>query len=283
MPALSWNEIRRRAIQFSREWKGAQDERAEAQTFWNEFFQVFGLTRKHLASFEEPVKSLKSTYHRIDLFWKGHLLAEHKSAGANLAKAQSQAMRYIQDLISEGRREEVPRYLILSDFNRMVLYDLEPEESDEARIEFSLDELPAYIKSFAFFIGQKTHRFREEDEANLKAAAIMANLHDAVAEGNYPLPALEVLLVRLLFCLFAYDTGIFEPGKFELFIENRTRKDASDLGQQVAALFEILNTPPDRRSRYLDEDFWLFPLSTANFLKRNCPRPVSPRPCAITS
>lgn len=85
MPALSWNETRQNAIRYSREWKGAQDERAEAQTFWNEFFQVFGLRpsglrRRTVASFEEPVKSLKNTYHRIDLFWKGRLLAEYKTA-----------------------------------------------------------------------------------------------------------------------------------------------------------------------------------------------------------
>ena len=69
MPALSWNEIYQRAVQFSRDWQGVRDERAEAQTFWNEFFNVFGIRRRTVAAFEEPVKSLKHTYHRIDLFW----------------------------------------------------------------------------------------------------------------------------------------------------------------------------------------------------------------------
>ena len=81
MSKLSWNEIRQRAIQFSREWKDAINENAEAQTFWNDFFDVFGVKRRTVASFEEPVKSLKNTHHRIDLFWKGRMLAEHKSAG----------------------------------------------------------------------------------------------------------------------------------------------------------------------------------------------------------
>lgn len=80
MAALSWNEIRQRAIQFSREWRGVQSEQAEAQTFWNEFFNVFGIRRRIVASFEEPVRSLKETHHFIDLFWKGKLMAEHKSA-----------------------------------------------------------------------------------------------------------------------------------------------------------------------------------------------------------
>ena len=198
---------------------------------WNEFFEVFGISRKHVASFEEPVKTIKNTYHFIDLFWKGRLLAEHKSAGQNLDKAHSQAFQYIQELITQNRHDEVPRYVILSDFNRLVLYDLEPEEGDSERIEFYLCDLHRHIKHFGFFIGQKTHKFGEEDEANLKAAAIMAGLHDAMADGHYDPKATERLLVRLLFCLFADDTGIFQPGQFDLYIQNHTREDGSDLGQ----------------------------------------------------
>jgi hypothetical protein len=66
---LSWNEIRHRAIAFSREWSAAQRERAEAQTFWNEFFDVFGIKRRVVASFEEPVKKLSGDYAYIDNFW----------------------------------------------------------------------------------------------------------------------------------------------------------------------------------------------------------------------
>ena len=271
MPALSWNEIRQRAIQFSRDWKGAQDERAESQTFWNEFFNVFGIRRRTVASFEEPVKSLKNTYHRIDLFWKGRLLAEHKSAGESLDKAQSQAFQYIQELSSEDRDDEIPRYIILSDFNRMVLYDLEPEEGEPEHVEFLLTDLHKHIRHFAFFIGQKTHKFGEEDEANLKAAEIMARLHDAVAEGRYDAKATERLLVRLLFCLFADDTGIFEPGQFEVYIENRTREDGSDLGPQLNALFEILNTPAEKRSSYLEEDLTAFPYVNGELFAERLP------------
>lgn len=259
MPALSWNEIRQRAIHFSRDWKGVRDERAEAQTFWNEFFQVFGLSRKHLASFEEPVKSLKNSYHRIDLFWKGRLLAEHKSAGEDLGKAQSQAFQYIQELTGQNRQDEVPRYVILSDFNRMVLFDLEPEELDSARVEFFLSDLHKHIKHFGFFIGQKTHKFGEEDEANLKAAGIMAGLHDAMADGHYDPKATERLLVRLLFCLFADDTGIFQPDQFDLYIQNHTREDGLDIGPQLNALFDVLNTPIEKRPRHLEEDLSAFP------------------------
>ncbi len=259
MPSLSWNEIRQRAIAFSHDFKGTTEERAEAQSFWNEFFHVFGIKRRTVASFEEPVKSLKNTKHRIDLFWKGTLLAEHKSAGQSLEKAGSQAFQYIQELQSEGRAHEIPRYIVLSDFARIVLHDLEPEPGDPPMMEFALEDFHQHVKHFAFLIGQKTHKFGEEDPANLEAAALMADLHDAVAEGGYRPDHLERLLVRLLFCLFGDDTGIFERGQFGRYIAERTREDGSDLGPQLAQLFEVLNTPPEQRSKHLDEDLAAFP------------------------
>ncbi len=280
MPALSWNEIRQNAIRFSREWKGVSDERAEAQTFWNEFFQVFGIRRRTVASFEAPVKSLKNTYHRIDLFWKGRLLAEHKSAGASLDKAESQAFQYIQELTASGCDDEIPRYILLCNFDSIALYDLEPDshlehplwrEQKYERIEFRLNDLHSNIKHFAFLIGQTPHKFGEQDKANLKAALIMAELHDAVADGRYPTESLERLLVRLLFCLFADDTGIFESSQFELYIENRTRPDASDLGAQLNALFDILNTPPEQRSSLLDEDLSQFPYINGDIFAEHLP------------
>jgi len=268
MTKLSWNEIRQRAVQFARAWEGVTRERAEAQTFWNAFFGVFGIERRHVASFEEPVRSIKGTYGSIDLLYRGRMLAEHKSASEKLDKAESQAFQYIQDLFADGRADEVPRYVVLSNFHHVVLYDLEPEDQHALpiwegraieRLEFSLEDLHKNVRHFAFLIGQKTHRFGEEDPANLDAAQLMAELHDAVKEGGYSGKELERLLVRLLFCIFADDTGIFSPGQFQLYIENRTRPDGSDLGIHLHALFEMLNTPEGRRQSALEEDLNAFP------------------------
>ena len=77
MPNLSWNEVRDRAIKFSHEWADAKSERRESQTFWNEFFEVFGIRRRSVATFEEPVRNLRGQYSRIDLFWPGKVLVEH--------------------------------------------------------------------------------------------------------------------------------------------------------------------------------------------------------------
>ena len=95
---LSWNEIRARASEFAEEWKDAHYEKGETQTFYNEFFQVFGVTRRRVATFEEPVKKLDKKYGFIDLFWKGVLLVEQKSAGRDLIKAKTQALDYFPGL-----------------------------------------------------------------------------------------------------------------------------------------------------------------------------------------
>jgi len=129
---LSWNEIRHRAITFAREWKGETREAAERQTFWNEFFNVFGVRRRTVATFEEPVKKLSGDWGFIDLFWPGRLLVEHKSAGADLGKAHAQGMDYIRGLKDTGRDREIPRWLIFSDFNRIALHDLEPKQDPDA-------------------------------------------------------------------------------------------------------------------------------------------------------
>ena len=95
---LSWNEIRHRAIAFSREWQGEMREAAERQSFWNDFFNVFGVRRRTVATFEEPVRKLSGDWGFIDLFWPGRLLVEHKSAGESLDKAHAQGMDYIRGL-----------------------------------------------------------------------------------------------------------------------------------------------------------------------------------------
>jgi len=127
MAHISWSEVRDRAIRFSREWTGTSSESAEKQTFWNEFFEVFGLRRRSVATFEEPVQRIQGTYGKIDLFWPGIVLVEHKSFGEDLGVATSQAFSYIRDLTREGRTDEIPQFVIVSDFARFVLYDLEPE------------------------------------------------------------------------------------------------------------------------------------------------------------
>lgn len=250
---LSWNEIRQRAITFAREWRDETRERAEAQTFWNEFFQVFGKSRRAIATFEEPVRNLTGDMQFIDLLWPGRVIAEHKSRGANLAKAESQAYRYVRHLIDEGREVDVPRYILVSDFAHVALHDLDADDPAEGTVQFNLADLHEHIREFAFIAGYETTHIDPEDPANIEAAELLANLHDRLEDAGYDGHDLQRFMVRILFCLFAEDTGIFEPEAFKQFITHRTSEDASDLGSQLARLFDVLNTPEDRRQQSLDE------------------------------
>jgi hypothetical protein len=249
---LPWNEIRARAARFADDWKDARYERGETQTFYNDFFQVFGVTRRRVASFEEPVRLLGAKRGFIDLFWKGVLLVEQKSAGRSLHKAKAQAFDYFPGL----RESDLPRFLLLSDFQTFELYDL--EEDDEVR--FALADLPRYVEAFGFILGVQKRVFRDQDPVNIAASELMGQLHDALEASGYAGHDLERFLVRLLFCLFADDTGIFEPrGSFQALVADRTAEDGSDLGHWLSHLFDILNTPPGRRQKSLDEDLAAFP------------------------
>ena len=260
---LSWNEIRANSLAFSRDWAGATREHAEAKTFWDEFFAVFGLKRRLVASFEEPVKGLSGSYGFIDLFWKGILLAEHKSKGKDLGKAHSQAMDYIQDLQRTGRGDEVPKFVIVSDFARIALHDLESGSSTEV----ALGELHKRIQIFGFIPGYEQHRLEADDPTNLKAVAIMGDLHDALEAGGYQGHDLERMLVRVLFCLFAEDTGIFERSAFELFLKNHTNEDGSDLGSRLAQYFSVLNTSELERQKNLQEELAVLPYVNGDLFK----------------
>ncbi|MCX6982886.1 MAG: class I SAM-dependent DNA methyltransferase [Verrucomicrobia bacterium] len=270
---LSWNEIKHRAIAFSKEWKGETREDAEAKSFWDAFFNVFGIQRRTVASFEEPVKKLSGDWAYIDLFWPGTLLAEHKSAGKDLGKAHAQGMEYIRALASSGRVKESPRYLIVSDFQRIAIHDLEPEQDPDLPLlqrlppsfEFPLADFHRHIRHFFFVAGYKQHKLNPEDPANEEATQLMCELHDALEEGEYGTDAtgraaheLKQFLVRLLFCLFGEDNGIFQTRAFQFYIQDSTAADGSDLGPKLGQLFEVLNTPEDRRQKNLDPDLLQF-------------------------
>jgi hypothetical protein len=263
---LSWNEIRENALRFSKEWAEATSEQAERQTFWNEFFEVFGLKRKTVASFEEPVRKLSGQWGFIDLFWKGVLLVEHKSAGKPLDKATSQANDYIQGLITTGRHEESPRYVIISDFHRIALHDYEEGTS----ITFLLADFHKHVNAFAFIPGYRQIKLGAvDDPINVRAVEIMGELHDALEVGGYSGHDLERFLVRILFCLFAEDTGIFERHSFTTLIENHTKEDGSDLGPLLARLFQVLNNPQDKRQKNLLEDLAAFPYVNGRLFEEN--------------
>ncbi len=251
MPTLSWNEIKTRAYTFAKEWEHESNEDAEAKSFWDGFFEVFGISRRRVATFETPVKKADDKTGFIDLLWKGHILVEHKSRGKDLDKAVQQAKDYFPGL----KEHELPRYILVSDFQRFRLYDLDSGE----RHEFDLKDLPEKVNMFGFMAGYEKRSYKEEDPVNIKAAELMGRLHDRLEEIGYTGHPLELYLVRLLFCLFADDTGIFEKGTFQQYLDLHTKPDGSDLAAHLSLIFDALNTPPQKRLKTLDENLLAFP------------------------
>jgi len=261
--ALSWNEIKDRAIRFSREWEGEASEKAEARTFWDQFFDVFGVSRRKIASFEKPVRRLDESTGYIDLLWKGTILVEHKSRGKDLDKAFRQALEYFPGLADY----ELPKYVLVSDFARFRLYDLD----NDSQAEFELRDLYKNVKEFGFIAGYRKHVFREQDPVNIKAAELMGRLHVRMKAIGYAGHPLEVYLVRLLFCLFAEDTSIFERDQFRDYILNKTRDDGSDLAHHLTTLFYLLNIPADKRLSNLDEELNAFPYINGKLFEETLP------------
>lgn len=265
---LTWSEIRTNAQRFALDWAGVTSERAEAQTFWNEFFAVFGVQRRRVAVYEKTVSRLKHAGQgRIDVFWPGLMLAEHKSAGADLDAAFQQAADYFEGL----NDKELPRYVVVSDFQHFILHDLE----EDTRQTLTLKEFPRKIHLFGFIAGYRRQKLREQDPINVEAVQKMGDLHDLLKRDGYDGHALEVFLVRLLFSLFADDTGIFQPkDALQDLIENHTQEDGADLGDQLGRLFVVLSTPYDRRQKSLPEIFAAFPYVNGRLFEERLDPPV---------
>ncbi len=163
---LSWNEIKSRAIAFAKDWGDASDERAQSQSFWIEFFAVFGLSPRRVASFEHAVKKHGGGQGFVDLFWPGMLLVEHKSRGKSLARAFNQALDYFPGI----KERDLPRYVLVCDFAHLRLANL--DSGDE--VEFALKDLHKHIRRFGFIAGYQVRQIKPQDPVNLRAAERMA-------------------------------------------------------------------------------------------------------------
>ena len=250
---LGWDEIRRRAKAFSEDWKDAHYEKGESQSFYNDFFEIFGVKRRQVAVYEKQVQAIDASRRGfIDLFWPGTLIVEQKSAGRDLLAAQMQASQYFNWLAERDQ----PRFMLTCDFQRWKLVDL---DDNGRELSFNLPDLHKHIAAFDFMLGRKVN-FGTQAGVTIKAAELMGKLHDALEDSGYVGHDLEQLLVRLLFCLFADRTGIFQPTSIFLqLVENDTRPDGSDTGRVLNDLFDVLDTPENARQSTLQGELNAFP------------------------
>ncbi|GHT10966.1 methylase [Bacteroidia bacterium] len=253
--ALNWNEIKARAADFASEWQSKAAfarEEADAQTFENAFFSIFGVSRSQMAIFEKKVKLRDGSNGYIDLFWKGHILIEMKTPGKDMQKAYEQAKTYANALPAA----DLPKGILICDFVNFHYYNL---LEDGKLYAFTLAKLVDNIMLFSDLAGYVEEEYRQQDAVNIEAAERMGKLHDRFKAIGYEGHPLEVYLVRLLFCLFAEDTGIFEKNLLTNYIKQRTNPDGSDLALHLEKIFEVLDKISYERLTTLDEQLNKFP------------------------
>lgn len=251
----SWNQIRKDAAAFAARWADETDENAGAQGFWTEFLAIFGVDRKRVAVFEKRAERTSTGGRgRIDMFWPGVLVVEHKSAGKDLKEAEDQALDYL-DSIDQAH---FPGLVATSDFQHIRLLDL---GGDRTPFTFETRDLPLYIERFGYLAGYSDRQLARaaEHQVDIAAARLMGSLYERIAETGLEEHQTSVFLVRLLFLLFGDDTGLWEKSLFLEYLETRTHPDGSDLGPQIAVLFQTLDRPVERRPAALDELLARFP------------------------
>ena len=264
---LGWDEIARRAKAFSEDWADAHYEKGETQSFYNDFFEVFGIKRRQVADYERRVKLLDNKQGFIDLFWPRTLLVEQKSATLDLKRAETQALDYLVGI----HPTEQPRFILTCDFQTWVLRD---RDSSGEPLTFKLPDLHKHVQAFDFMLGRRVS-FERQEAVTIKAAELMGRIHDALEDNGYTGHDLERYLVRLLFCMFADDTGIFQPKDIFLqLIENDTLEDGSNVGRIINELFEVLDTPEDKRQANISGELNQFPYVNGRLFRENLRTPI---------
>jgi hypothetical protein len=265
-----FRKTRLRAFHFSQRWKDEESERRGAVTFWDEFFAVFGLYRRQFAQVEHPLSGRR----RIDLFWPKQLLVEHKGRGL-LKDAFRQALDYTNELPTKDR----PKVIITCDFQSFHKYDLIDNSYKEAST-IRLEELSDRIEEFGFMVGQPSVHFAPLDELNFSAAERIGQVVDALQKDHYKPTDLSELLIRLVFCMFADHTGIFEKGSFAAYLQNALNNN-QNVGGALNLLFHTLNTDKPNRSATLDASLAIFPYVNGKLFERNlAPAPITDDICS---
>ncbi|MDI6533354.1 DNA methyltransferase [Bacillus mycoides] len=251
MQKLSWETIESNAIVFSKKWKNCRGtERQEAQKFEIDLMNVFGVDF-HEGLHEYQVRDAQGKIGYIDYLLPGKILIEMKSKGESLVRAYNQGYDYTKCLTPD----EYPELLLVSNFDYIQVTNLKTMQTFK---KFKVSQLKNRVRMLGLLAGYNSEvTFKTNIEVNTDASYKMAKLHDILKENGYEGENLEVYLVRLLFCLFAEDTGIFEERTFEQYIKN-SKEDGSDLSSRIMMLFSILDTPENKRMTNLPEELKRF-------------------------
>lgn len=257
------------AREFAEKYAAATSEKQLGQSFWRDFFlSVVGVSDLLVSGieFEYPIRSTKGTIQFIDCLWSGVVLIEHKSAGKNLNEAEQQAREYLEALPAQLR----PPTIILSDFKTFRIVEVIRGNSHE----FALAELPDNldrIRAVIAFDGASAAEPRVQ--ADKKAVKLMGDLFREFDKAGYGGHDLSVFLIRILFLNFGDDTRMWKympDGLFGSYVKN-TFPDGSGLGGRIQELFQILNTPENKRPSTLSPALMDFPYVNGGLFSEQLP------------
>ena len=263
------------AADFAERWKGRGYEKGDSQVFWTELLtEVYGVENPStFIRYEEQVKVDKTNF--ID----GHIpstkvLIEQKSIGKDLREpiTQSdgsrlnpfqQAKRYAAELPYSER----PRWIVTCNFSEFLVYDMEQPNGEPEQI--LLEDLGKEYYRLMFLVDSKNEHLSKEMRVSMQAGEIVGKIYEALLkqyDDNSPeaLRWLNILCVRIVFCLYAEDAGVFNHDQFHDYL---SRYDAEDLRNALIRLFEVLNTPFDKRSKYLKDDLKAFPYTNGGLFE----------------
>ena len=276
---LDRGTIRRNLDSFAADWRTIIDdwratgakhtEKSHAQQFWSDLLRCFGVIPERIKLFErDATRATSGRTGYIDLFWSGVVIGEAKSLGRDLDAAEQQARDYLAG--GSIGQHEWPRYAIVSDFENLRVTKLGDSDGSEAwTVSFTIDEITAHVDQLIFLAGQETVTKAEEEEASIHASKLMANLYTAMLgdddadeavgddaptdpeEEDWQVQKTSVFLTRVLFLLYGDDAGLWEEDLFYRFVLYDTTGET--LGSRLNALFQVLNTPENRRRRVPEE------------------------------
>jgi len=259
------------AERFVEEWQDRGQEDEHDETFWNQFLQeVMGIDRvHHIIDYQKKVK-IGGSWKRIDAYIpSSKVLIEQKTRGIDLTKGAKQsdgseltpfeqAMRYAGYLPAS----EQPSYIITSNFQEFYIYDRDNDPAGEEPVVVSLEELPQQLQVFSFIVDPVNRKIAKQQQVNLDAAKLIGEVYESVSKQYHDPDAsrhdLAVLMVRVLFCLYAEDSALFERNLFYDYLKEIPAGEGV-FRDALIKLFRVLNTPVDERDAYLGETLAQFP------------------------
>ena len=269
-------QMSKAAAEFAERWKGRGYERGESQPFWIDLLSnVFGIETPSdgFITFEDHRMVDASNF--IDgRIPSTRVLIEQKSLGKDLRKGIRQSDDRLLNPFQQARRyvvslpvSEHPRWIVTCNFAEFLVYDMEQPNGEPEQI--LLENLGKEYYRLLFLVDAKNEHVSKEEQVSKDAGIIVGKIYEALLkqyDDNSPeaLRWLNILCVRIVFCLYAEDAEIFTHDQFHDYL---VRYDAEDLRNALIRLFEVLNTPPEKRSKYLKDDLKAFPYTNGGLFE----------------